>query len=43
LEVGWVIGGKKNIIWSKNKSTTENSHSEIVQLLKQSQPWIIYQ
>ena len=26
IEVAWIENGNKNIVWSKNKADTENSH-----------------
>ena len=37
IEVAWVENGSKNIVWSKNKTDTENGHAVITQNLKTAQ------
>jgi hypothetical protein len=37
IEVAWIDGGQKDIIWSKGKADTENNHQEIINLLKSKQ------
>jgi hypothetical protein len=36
IEVAWIEGGNKNIIWSKGKAETEAGHPEIIERLKAS-------
>lgn len=35
IEVYWIEGINKKLIWSKGKADTENNHAEIIKLLKQ--------
>jgi hypothetical protein len=37
IEVAWIEGGNKIIIWSKGKADTESHHEQIVDNLKQAQ------
>ena len=34
IEVAWIDGGNKQIVWSKGKADTENGHAEIIAILK---------
>jgi hypothetical protein len=35
IEVVWIEGANKKMIWSKGKKDTENGHNEIIKLLQQ--------
>jgi len=35
IEVFWIEGVNKKLIWSKGKADTENNHNEIIKLLQQ--------
>ena len=35
IEVFWIEGVNKKMIWSKGKADTENGHNEIIKLLQQ--------
>jgi hypothetical protein len=35
VEVFWIEGANKKLLWSKGKADTENGHNEIIALLKQ--------
>lgn len=37
VEVAWIDGGNKQIIWSKGKNETESGHANIIAALKGSQ------
>jgi len=39
IEVSWIDGGKKTIVWSKGRADTDNSHQEIAALIKK-QNWL---
>ena len=36
IEVAWIIDGKKNIVWSKDREETNEEHAKIYKLLKES-------
>ena len=41
ITVSWIDdNGNKKVLWSKGRADTENSHKEIVQLLKDNQ-WVM--
>ena len=35
IEVFWIDGANKKLVWSKGKADTENGHNEIIKLLQQ--------
>jgi hypothetical protein len=37
VEVAWIQGGNKTIVWGENKSKTESGHAEIMAKLKSAQ------
>jgi hypothetical protein len=35
IEVFWIEGANKKMMWSKGKADTENGHNQIIKLLQQ--------
>lgn len=37
IEVAWIDGNDKKIVWSKGKADTESGHASVIQNLKSAQ------
>ena len=40
IEVFWIDGGKKEVVWSNGRAQTDSAHQQIVESLKQWCNWI---